>query len=398
MFMLDASTIPEDLHAYFCTQWQAIITAANSEQQALIESALAAPEFQKKIARTITSSQYLSQLWKQKPELFCQFIEHEKLHSDIDEEYFSASLDQHLQDLPVGSDMALDSFIRRYRHLQQARFIYRDCNRLCTMAQLTKELSWFAAACIDAVSDWHYQQLVLKHGTPMGIETQQAQPFVVLGMGKLGAYELNLSSDIDLMFCYPESGDTTGIEDSGKKSLANQTFFLRLGQKVIKSLDQVTADGFVFRVDMRLRPYGQSGALALNFDAMELYYEDQGREWERYAMIKARCVAGCKTAGAELLLRLRPFVYRRYTDFSAIQALRDMKAMINREVRRLGKQNDVKLGAGGIREIEFVVQSYQLIYGGRDEPLQERSVTKVMGLLAERGAMQAEAVADLMAA
>ena len=396
--IIESSLIPVHLQVFFESQWQNIIAAADAEQRILIANKIADTTFSQQLAKTIVCSQYLSQLWQKKPDLFCEFLQLESLQRDVVNDYFLDLLRQMLADLPAGSDMALDRVIRRLRHVQQARFIFRDANRLCSMVQLTEELSWFADACIDAVSDWHYLQLVGKHGHPIGADSGEIQPFVVLGMGKLGAYELNLSSDIDLMFCYPESGESSGLQDSGKKSIPNQTFFLRLGQKVIKSLDQVTADGFVFRVDMRLRPYGQSGALALNFDAMELYYEDQGREWERYAMIKARCVAGSKVAGAELLLRLRPFVYRRYTDFSAIQALRDMKGMINREVRRLGKQDDVKLGAGGIREIEFIIQAYQLIYGGRDEALQERSVVKVMHLLAQRGVLSDAAVQGLFKA
>ena len=202
-------------------------------------------------------------------------------------------------------------------------------------------------------------------------------PMVVLGMGKLGACELNLSSDIDLMFAYAHEGETRG----GRRSLAHRDFFTRLGQKLIKALDENTVDGFVFRVDMRLRPYGSSGALALNFRAMESYYEEQGREWERYAMIKARAIGSDNGDGDELLRRLRPFVYRRYVDFGVIESLRELKKLINEEVLRKGNEDNVKTGAGGIREVEFIAQVFQLIRGGQDVALQQRNLMQVMGII-----------------
>lgn len=154
----------------------------------------------------------------------------------------------------------------------------------------------------------------------------------------------------------------------------------------------VTADGFVFRVDMRLRPYGASGALCLSFDAMEIYYQQQGREWERYAFIKARVVAGNQTHGAQLLELLRPFVYRRYLDYSAIESLRSLKQMIASEVRRRGLQQNVKLGTGGIREVEFIAQAFQLIRGGRDTRLQTSSLMAVFNCLPQTAGL---AIADV---
>src|SRR5690606_27630374 len=228
-------------------------------------------------------------------------------------------------------------------------------------------------------------------GVPYGRESQAQQQLVVLGMGKLGAYELNVSSDIDLIFSFPEQGETRG----GTRPVENQLFFIRLAQRLILALDKISADGFVFRVDMRLRPYGDSGALALSFNAMEEYYQDQGRDWERYAMIKARVVAGDREAGERLMRDLRPFVYRRYIDFSAIEALRSMKEMIAREVRRRGLENDIKLGPGGIREVEFIVQAFQLIRGGRNAQLQERSLQTVLTVLAEEDLLPREAVDEL---
>jgi len=292
------------------------------------------------------------------------------------------------------AERLLDAVLRQCRQRLMLRWIYADCNRLISPEHLVQELSYFAAASLDAAIDFHHQSLAEKFGQPMGAQSGQPVYMSVLAMGKLGAYELNLSSDIDLMFCYSEAGETVGVD--GKEGIDNQQFFLKLGRKIIKSIDKMTVDGFVFRVDMRLRPWGQSGALAISFDAMELYYEQHGREWERFAMIKARPIAGDIEQGELLMQQLRPFVYRKYTDFSAIQALRNMKQMINREVMRKGKENDVKLGLGGIREIEFIAQAFQIIYGGRDEHLQQRSIVKVLYHLSAVGVLPENASEALL--
>ena len=294
-----------------------------------------------------------------------------------------------LADCPDEDD--LGRRLRRFRNRQQLRIIWRDVTRQATLVETCRDLSDMADACIDLAYQWIYQRHIVQFGTPIGRHTGTPQHMVILGMGKLGAHELNLSSDIDLIFGYPEGGETEGV----KRTLDNQEFFIRLGQRLIKALDAITVDGFVFRTDMRLRPYGSAGALALSFNALEQYYQDQGRDWERYAMIKARVVAGDQQAGAQLLEMLRPFVYRRYLDFSAIEALRAMKLLIQQEVRRKGMADNIKLGAGGIREVEFIAQVFQLIHGGRDLSLQQRSLLKVLGTLQAQGYMPATAVDDM---
>ncbi len=298
---------------------------------------------------------------------------------------------------------ALDKNLRLFRNREFLRVIWRDFNRLAPTLETTADISAIAECCIQAALDFHYAQLCSEWGTPRASDGS-AQPLIVLGMGKLGAHELNLSSDIDLIFAYPSSGDTDGSPaNSGKSSVANQEFFVRLGQRIIKSLDQVTADGFVFRVDMRLRPYGDSGALVLNFDALEEYYQSQGRDWERYAMIKARPVAENSVgqitpSGNALMAMLRPFTYRRYLDYSAFDALREMKALIQREVLRRRLQDNIKLGPGGIREIEFIAQCFQLIRGGREPRLQERPLLSVLTTLEQLGYLPATTVAELQRA
>lgn len=281
--------------------------------------------------------------------------------------------------------------LRRFRNRQQLRIIWRDVNRLADLGETCRDLSDLADACIDLAYQWLYPQHCAQFGTPIGRRSGLPQHLVVLGMGKLGAHELNLSSDIDLIFGYAEGGETEGV----KRSLDNQEFFIRLGQRLIKALDATTVEGFVFRVDMRLRPYGSSGALVLSFNALEQYYQDQGRDWERYAMIKARVVGGDQESGRQLLEMLRPFVYRRYLDFSAIEALRAMKLLIQQEVRRKGMADNIKLGSGGIREIEFIAQAFQLIHGGRDLSLQQRPLLKVLATLEGQGYLPPAVVAEM---
>ncbi|WP_419832679.1 bifunctional [glutamate--ammonia ligase]-adenylyl-L-tyrosine phosphorylase/[glutamate--ammonia-ligase] adenylyltransferase [Endozoicomonas atrinae] len=298
----------------------------------------------------------------------------------------------------VENEQNLIKALRLYRNQEMLRIIWLDLNRRVSMQETTADMSALADACIDSALNWLYQDCCQTMGTPYGTNIPDEEPvpqkMVVLGMGKLGAKDLNLSSDIDLMFTYPCQGETRGC----KKVITNQEFFIRLGQRLIKVLDCQSADGFVFRVDMRLRPYGSSGALAMSFAAMEQYYQDQGRDWERYAMLKARVVAGNILAGQLLLSQLRPFVYRRYIDFGSISALREMKQLIRREVKRKGMESNIKLGPGGIREIEFIIQSFQLIHGGRDRSLQERNLLSVLSTLLDKHYFSPDEASELKAA
>lgn len=281
--------------------------------------------------------------------------------------------------------------LRKLRRRAMVHIIWRDILRWATTMETTQSVSELADICVQRSVDFLHTVLTQKHGQPIGYSSQEEQKLYVIGMGKLGAHELNLSSDIDLIFAFPESGET-----NGRKALSNQEFFTKLGQKLIRALDTQTVDGFTFRVDMRLRPYGQSGPLVMNFSSLEEYYQSQGRDWERFAMVKARVLNHTQTAPAqELLSTLRSFTYRIYIDFSAIDSLRQMKAMINAEVRRLGLYNNIKLGPGGIREIEFIVQAIQVIRGGQDKNLQERTLLKVLNLLELEGFFPAQVCEEL---
>ena len=270
----------------------------------------------------------------------------------------------------VSDEALLMRELRLFRRRIMVRIAWAQALRLVSEESTLQQLSALAETLIVSARDWLYAACCREWGTPCSADGTP-QPLLILGMGKLGGKELNFSSDIDLIFSWPENGATRG----GRRELDNAQFFTRLGQRLIKVLDQPTQDGFVYRVDMRLRPFGDSGPLVLSFAALEDYYQEQGRDWERYAMVKARIMGDNDGVYAtELRAMLRPFVFRRYIDFSVIQSLRNMKSMIAREVRRRGLKDNIKLGAGGIREVEFIVQVFQLIRGGREPSLQQRSL------------------------
>ena len=277
----------------------------------------------------------------------------------------------------VHDETALMRALRVFRRRVMVRIAWSQALSLVSEEDTLQQLSHLAETLIVHARNWLYDACCRDWGTPCSADGVP-QPLLILGMGKLGGGELNFSSDIDLIFAWPEHGSTQG----GRRELDNAQFFTRLGQRLIKVLDQPTQDGFVYRVDMRLRPFGDSGPLVLSFAALEDYYQEQGRDWERYAMVKARIMGdddGVYTG--ELRAMLRPFVFRRYIDFSVIQSLRNMKGMITREVRRRGLKDNIKLGAGGIREIEFIVQVFQLIRGGREPSLQSRSLLPTLAAI-----------------
>ncbi|ENO0726467.1 bifunctional [glutamate--ammonia ligase]-adenylyl-L-tyrosine phosphorylase/[glutamate--ammonia-ligase] adenylyltransferase [Vibrio parahaemolyticus] len=291
-------------------------------------------------------------------------------------------------------EMSGHRVLRQFRNREMVYIAWKDFLHAWTLEESLRHLSQLAEAMIFETYQWQYKICCAEWGTPTNAEGE-AQPMLIIGMGKLGGGELNFSSDIDLIFTYPENGETQGA----RRSIANAQFFTRLGQRIIKALDQQTFDGFCYRVDMRLRPFGESGPLVMSYAALEDYYQEQGRDWERYAMIKAR-VMGCEMYPQyqELRKMLRPFVFRRYIDFSAIQSLRRMKSMISSEVRRRGLTNNIKLGAGGIREIEFIAQVFQLIRGGREPSLRNRGLLETLNGIEELALLTPQEVSNLEAA
>lgn len=354
--------------------WQDLI----SVDAALRESAIV----------VLSGSSFAQQWGERHPNNARQLVDSGDIHFVYNEDSYQQRLAEMLE--IVSDETELQRQLRYFRQREMVRIIWRDLAGLSDLAETVSDLSAMADACIQQTLAVLHQWQCNDLGTPCNVEGEE-QHLIVLGMGKLGAGELNLSSDIDLIFSYPEQGTVQG----GKKELSNEEFFTRLGRKLIQALDNVTAEGFVFRVDMRLRPFGESGALVSCFDAMEDYYQTQGREWERYAMIKARAITGTDSAKKNLMDLLRPFVYRRYLDYGVFDALREMKSMIAGQLHRKGMDDNIKLGSGGIREIEFIGQVFQLIYGGRDKALQQRPILTILDLLAERDCLEGDAVTEL---
>lgn len=274
------------------------------------------------------------------------------------------------------TEAELMTVLRQCRRREMVRIAWRDLAGWAELEETLQELSWLAESCIRYSLDCLFKQACQEYGTPV-LTDGSVQQLIVLAMGKLGAWELNFSSDIDLIFGYLEDG----VLDDAKQTTYGE-FFLRLARHLVKVLGQKTVDGFVFRVDTRLRPFGDSGPLVMNFYGMESYYHTQAREWERYAMIKARQVAGDAKAGAQLFEMLQPFIYRRYLDYGAFAELRSLKLQISATLKAKKSQDNIKLGVGGIREIEFIGQAFQLIRGGREPALQQRQILRVLATLA----------------
>ncbi len=284
-------------------------------------------------------------------------------------------------------------FMQALRRFRQQKMFIIAWNDLCLsagLAQTMEDLSELADACLHVALEYAQQQISSRF-EPVQDQHGNVQQLIILGLGKLGGKELNFSSDVDLILAYPE--ENTG---SRPATAGYHEYFTRIARKLVRYLDEVTAEGFVFRVDLRLRPNGGSGPLVLSTDAMEHYYEGHGRDWERYALIKARPVAGDLVAGQQLLTTLKPFIYRRYLDFGAIESIRDMKALIERQLKQRGLKHNIKLGPGGIREIEFITQSLQLVHGGRNPVLQTPSLYQAIHSLVNSDHLHAETAAQLL--
>lgn len=292
----------------------------------------------------------------------------------------AAMLAGDLPELVVDADQsAFDSSLRRRRNQAMVRLAWNECAAVVSAQQTVTELSQLADECLQSAYDWHRQAMQKRHGLARDREGKPVG-FSIIALGKLGGRELNFSSDVDVIFAYGSSGSS-----DGEKPLDNAAYFVRLGQRIIASMADLTAEGFVFRVDLRLRPFGEKSPISHSHGSLEQYYEAHGREWERYAWVKARACAGDLAVGKQLIASLRPFVYRRYLDYGAIAAMRDMKAQIDEQVRKRGHEQNIKLGWGGIREVEFVVQVFQLVRGGSEPALQSNSLMAAMDAIERLG-------------
>ncbi len=378
-------SLPNLLRLHVQQQLNLLLDAATDQQIQLVLDDIQ----QAQLVRVVAASDYVAKQLQRYPALLQTLLESGELNQSFNATHYSEQLRGAL--LSCADDAAVSVVLRQHRRREMVRIIWRDTAGLAGFQETARDLSHLADACIDQTLEKIYGFVTASLGTPVYKQSGQPMPLVVLGMGKLGAMELNLSSDIDLIFAYAHEGETQG----GPRVVDHREFFLRLGQRLIKMLDENTAEGFVFRTDMRLRPFGASGPLAMSFSATENYYEQQGREWERYAMIKARDIGRDNGDGARLLAALRPFIYRRYVDFGVIESLRELKNMINQEVRRRGKEDNVKTGAGGIREIEFIAQVFQLIRGGQEVALQQRNLLTVLSVIRDLELLPHQIVREL---
>jgi len=346
-------------------------------EQALLRAGVIAHDDEQR--RTMGLSEFLCRLAQRDPPAFQAYLDERAYASTLTPERIRTRIARLKSEFAPAdaqrTNMAgFQRALRLLRYELQRTIVWRQLAGRATLQETVVALSTMADGLLNIALDWCHAALVRIEGEPVSA-TGEKQQLVVFALGKLGGVELNLSSDIDLICAYPCSGQTA---ITGK---TNQQFFVTLVQMLVKAVGETTGDGFGFRIDLRLRPYGDSGPIVQSFAAMERYFETSGRDWERYAFIKARACAGDIAAGVDLLESLRPFVYRRYLDFAAIDAMREMRALIRRD--QSSHSDNVKLGAGGIRDIEFLVQMLQMIWGGRVASLRTNSLSQALAALVD---------------
>ena len=362
---------------------------------ALAEKRLLLPEDEKlsdSLKTVFALSDFVARSCITSPELLIDLVESKDLFVCYKPGQYTGRLKNVLAG--ITSESELKSCLSVFRKREMIRVAWRDLSGWSDLYETVSELSAFADVCVQESLDILHGWQVSAYGVPEN-KNGVPQQLVVLGMGKLGASELNFSSDIDLVFAFPENGRTNG---AARSAITNEEFFTRLGRSLINVLSTASSQGTLFRVDMRLRPYGENGPLVMTFDNMEDYYQLQGREWERYAWIRARCIAGDRSAGSALLEKIKPFVYRRYLDYTVLDSLRDMKGRISREVKQKERIHNVKLGPGGIREIEFFCQMFQILRGGVTPSLQGGQTLSVLKRLAEENYIEQKTCEELTAA
>lgn len=363
------------------------------------QTSASALDFEAALQRTLHCSRYVQHLLVDNEALLAT------LRADYSQPCSAAHMQQWLAAMPIEDEASLSIALRQLRKRVMLQLLTRDLGGQADLAEVVRTMTALAELVIQQSQTRVMQSLVEQHGQPRSASTGAIQTLLVIGMGKLGGEELNVSSDIDLIFVYPEDGQTGGADDivplwdnavTHYKSISNHEFFSKLGKRIINLIDEITAEGFVFRVDMRLRPYGDSGPLVVSLAALEEYLVTQGREWERYAWIKARVVSPiASTTTQELIQLTQPFIFRKYLDFSAFDSMRKLHIQIQREVQRRDRQNNIKLGPGGIREIEFIAQVFQLIRGGQNIGLRTRPTLQVLQRLDEKGMLASAIVAGL---
>ena len=346
----------------------------------MINKALLDKLLGKNLDYTYACSPFIKRLFEADKNLAQNSLQH------ISHPFSRQEMESYLDDRQIKDEISLNKSLRKLRQQVIANIILRDLNKLCHLDEVLSSVTMLAEITLTHAHQFHFNSLKAIHGSPIGLNSEEQQLSIV-GMGKLGGSELNVSSDIDLIFTYPEEGDSEGNE-----SISNQSFFIKLGKKIISSIHDITEDGFVFRVDMQLRPFGSEGQIACSYQMLEDYYQKYGREWERYAWVKGRVVVGPQI---ELNKIIDPFVYRKYLDYGALNSMRDLKAQIQNDVNKRGIQENIKLGRGGIRKIEFIAQVYQLIRGGQDKALRLKSLLPTLNILKDKNLLSTEGVKAL---
>lgn len=378
--------IPESLRDNLQRHWQRWREVMGVAQQEPL------PERQfADMLRVWACSDFVADAFVQQPEVIHELCRSSDLSQSATATYYQQKLEKGLHN--VVNEAQLQQQLRKIRVREMVRIAWRDILGLADIEETLADLSAFADACLlqsyQLLNTW----LTELYGAPIDSKGSTL-PLSIIAVGKLGGRELNFSSDIDLIFAYPRQGET----QHKTNAISNEQYFIRLAQRLIKALNTKTELGFVFRVDMRLRPFGDTGALASSFKALENYYQEQGRGWERYALVKARIINVDDQYQRQLQDILTPFIYRSYVDYGAIEELRKMKRLIEREVQEKALYEDVKRGFGGIRQIEFIVQTFQLIRGGQDKYLQHRHLLTVLNYLKTAKILAADVVEQLRAA
>jgi glutamate-ammonia-ligase adenylyltransferase len=380
--LLDRPGASAELRACLQRQLDALESAAPGRLDSL------PPSVRDSLPLVFAASDFVAQACARDPDLLIELVgRYDLTHPSAPGDYTARA------PAPAGPESDADALsgLRHWRRREMTRIAWRALAGWAEVEETLSDLSDFADTAIRVALEHARRGLTARYGEPRS--AAGPQPLVVVAMGKLGGRELNFSSDVDLVLLFPEHGET-----DGPRPIANEEFFTRLGQGLIRLLETATQDGFTLRVDMRLRPFGDSGPLVTSFASLEDYLPLHGRDWERYAYVKARPVTAAERYAEIRAAALGPFVYRRYLDYGVFESLRQMKALIEREVERRELAGHIKLGPGGIREIEFIVQAYQLIRGGRERRLQTTSLLQALTTLGELQLMPQTAVAELRAA
>lgn len=338
------------------------------------------------------TSPALAEVLIRNPEYFDWLCDPLVLEKSWTQESFHNEIDAVLEQAQYSSSTL--NTLRRFKRRQMLRIGARDMLGLSPLEETTRDISYLADVCLDWAYRWAYRELEKKFGEPRRESASwEASRFAVIGMGKLGGLELNYSSDIDVMFVYDSEGVTSG---GSEISIDNHRFFTRLAQRMLQILGTMTREGSLYRVDARLRPEGATGPLVRSLESFENYYATWGRAWERQALIKARVVAGNQDLGDQFLQCMIPFIYRRYMDYQAIEEMKGIKDRIDQEVTRRGEnERNVKLGTGGIREIEFGIQILQLLYGGKIKTLREGNSLGAILKLEKEGLLNPDVSSEL---